>query len=98
MVAAVGVGHLVASRCGPAAAPPVCKPLNFVHLSTVIDIVILPVAMNLTWAVSSFLTCLTPSTWGLGSATLFMTSLTHATFSIALYAMGGLQGTRQKQS
>jgi len=44
------------------------------------------VAMNLTWAVLGFLTCTaTPREKELGSATLLMTSFSHAAFSAALY-------------
>jgi len=70
MVAAVGVGQIVASRCGPVASPPVF-------------------AMNLTWAILGFLSCVTPRAWGLGSATLLLTSFTHTAFSITLYAIDG---------
>ncbi|KDR84389.1 hypothetical protein GALMADRAFT_87316 [Galerina marginata CBS 339.88] len=66
MVAAVGVGHIVASRSGPAARPTVF-------------------AMNLTWAILGCCTCATPKTWGLGSATLLMTSCSHTLFSLALF-------------
>ncbi|KDR84425.1 hypothetical protein GALMADRAFT_220179 [Galerina marginata CBS 339.88] len=66
MVAAVGVGHIVASRSGPAAHPTIF-------------------AMNLTWAILGFCTCATPKTWGLGSATLLMTSCSHTLFSLGLF-------------
>ncbi|KAF9463731.1 hypothetical protein BDZ94DRAFT_1308628 [Collybia nuda] len=70
LVAAVGVGHVVAASSGPAARPAIF-------------------AMNLTWAVLGFMTCLTPLEWGLGSATLLMSSLNHASFSLALYLLDG---------
>ncbi|CAA7259415.1 unnamed protein product [Cyclocybe aegerita] len=66
MVAAVGVGHVVAWRSGPAARPTIF-------------------AMNLTWALLGFLTCISPKELGLGSATLLMTTLNHTVFSLALY-------------
>ena len=43
------------------------------------------VAMNLSWSILGFLTCATPKAWGLGSATLLMTSINHALFSLVFY-------------
>ncbi|EDR16201.1 uncharacterized protein LACBIDRAFT_291947 [Laccaria bicolor S238N-H82] len=71
MVAAVGVGHLVASRAGRGAR------------STIF-------AMNLTWSLLGFLTCAQPVEKDLGSATLLMSSMSHAVFSfVLLYLDGG---------
>ncbi|KAF8165921.1 hypothetical protein B0H34DRAFT_648646 [Crassisporium funariophilum] len=66
MVAAVGVGFIVASRSGSAVHPAIF-------------------AMTLSWSVLGFLTCATPRAWGLGSATLLMTSFNHLLFSLAMY-------------
>jgi hypothetical protein len=46
--------------------------------------------MNLTWSLLGFLTCAQPAKKGLGSATLLMTSMSHAVFSLVfLYLDGG---------
>lgn len=43
------------------------------------------VAMNVSWAILGLLTCATPKAWGLGSATLLMTSINHTLFSVVFY-------------
>ena len=88
MVAAVGVGHVVAAQYGPAARPAICMPPIFhvypFHAEK--DVALLAVAMNLTWSILGLLTCvLTPLDWNLGSATLLMAGLNHAAFSAALW-------------
>ena len=46
--------------------------------------------MNLTWSLLGFLTCVQPFDKGLGSATLLLSSMSHAVFSfVLLYLDGG---------
>ena len=46
--------------------------------------------MNLTWSLLGFLTCAQPVEKGLGSATLLLSSMSHAVFSLVfLYLDGG---------
>jgi hypothetical protein len=53
--------------------------------------------MNLTWSILGFVTCaFTPLEWGLGSATLLMTTLNHAAFSVALWV--ALKGNNEGRS
>ncbi|KAL1740056.1 hypothetical protein HDZ31DRAFT_68319 [Schizophyllum fasciatum] len=66
MTATFGVGHIAASRKGPAARPAFY-------------------AMNVTWAFLSFLTCILPSSYDVGSAYLLVISIAHAVFAFLLY-------------
>ncbi|TRM68073.1 hypothetical protein BD626DRAFT_564940 [Schizophyllum amplum] len=41
--------------------------------------------MNITWAILSFLTCILPSSYDLGSAYLIVNSIAHALFAFLMY-------------
>jgi len=98
MVAAVGVGHVVAAR--GVAQPHVQSILReFIYCTRTCKSLILyriTVAMNATWAILAFLTCAAvlfhpgqgKGLEELGSATLLMTALNHFLFSTALWWMG----------
>ena len=92
MVAAVGVGHVVAARYdGRAAWPAICRRrvLHF-QICPISNEIMMIVAMNLTWSLLGLLTCaLTPLEWNLGSATLLMSSMDHAAFSALLWGRLG---------
>ena len=88
MVGAIGIGYVVGARSGPALHPMVCeyesiKSTKKRKIPTTVSMC--QVAMNLSWAILGFLTCATPKAWGLGSATLLMTSINHALFSLVFY-------------
>ncbi|KAJ7119464.1 hypothetical protein C8R44DRAFT_737270 [Mycena epipterygia] len=86
MVAAVGVGNLVAARAGPAALPPICMPGFLFSLAGISFLVHLPVAMTSAWSAFSLFTCvLAPKSWGVSGATLLMGGLVNALFSVGLY-------------
>ena len=55
--------------------------------------------MNLTWSLLGFLTCVQPVETGLGSATLLMSSISHAVFSfVFLYLDGGDMFGRSREN
>lgn len=86
MVGAVGIGYVVGARSGPALHPMVCEYETIKLTKRKIPTVSMcQVAMNLSWAILGLLTCATPKAWGLGSATLLMTSINHALFSLVFY-------------
>jgi hypothetical protein len=86
MVGAVGIGHVVGARSGPALHPMICEYETIKSVKKKIPTVFMcQVAMNLSWAILGFLTCATPKAWDLGSATLLMTSINHALFSVVFY-------------
>ena len=87
MVGAVGIGHVVGAHSGPALHPMICEyeTIKLTKKKRFPLFFMCQVAMNLSWAILGFLTCATPKAWGLGSATLLMTSINHALFSLVFY-------------
>jgi hypothetical protein len=85
MVGAVGIGHVVGARSGPALHPMLCEYETIEKKKVILTVSMCQVAMNLSWAILGLLTCTTPKAWGLGSATLLMSSINHALFSLVFY-------------